>query len=140
MNYLLDADAAIDHLAGESGVHALISTLARADLGLAATTLVELYTGAYRSADPKAAERELRAFLKTVTVLPLSRRVIERAAHLRVDLLNRNLSVRTRAYDILAAAFALEHGLTIVTSNTRDYRGITGLTQLDARTGQRTTH
>ncbi len=140
MSYLLDADATIDHFSGEPGVQALISTLAKTDLGLAATTLVELYTGVFRSADPIAAERELRTFLKTVTILPLTRRVIERTARLRVDLLNRNLSVRTRAFDILAAAFALEHGLTIVTSNTRDYRGITGLTQLNARTGQLTPH
>ena len=140
MNYLLDADATIDHLSGEPSVQALITSLAKADLGIAATTLVELYTGVYRSANPGAAERELQAFLKTVTILPLSRRVIFRAARLRADLLNRNLAIRTRAYDILAAAFALEHGLTIVTSNTRDYRGIAGLTQLDARSGKFMTH
>jgi tRNA(fMet)-specific endonuclease VapC len=140
MKYLLDADATIDHLSGEPGAGALISTLARDDLGLGATTLVELYTGVYRSDDPIAAERELRTFLRTVTILPLTRRVIERAARIRADLLDRNLAIRTRAYDILAAAFALEHGLTLVTSNTRDYRGITGLTQLDTRTGQLTTH
>ncbi|HTE86935.1 MAG TPA: type II toxin-antitoxin system VapC family toxin [Dehalococcoidia bacterium] len=140
MNYLLDADATIDHLSGEPGVAALISTLAKVDLAIAAPTLVELYTGVYRSSDPIRAERELRVFLKSVTILPLTRRVIQRAARLRADLLNRNLSVRTRAYDILAAAFGLEHGLAIVTSNTRDYRGITGLTQLNTRTGQLTTH
>lgn len=114
MTSLLDADAATDHLSGEPGVAALISTLAKAELGLAAPTLVELYTGVYRSADPSTAERALRTFLQTVTVLPLTRRVIQRAARLRADLLSRNLSIRTRAYDILAAAFALEHGLTIL--------------------------
>jgi tRNA(fMet)-specific endonuclease VapC len=140
MNYLFDADATIDHLSGEPGAAALISTLAKTDLAIAATTLVELYTGVYRSPDPITAERELHAFLQTVTILPFTRRVIARAARLRADLLNRNLAIRTRAYDILAAAFALEHDLTIVTSNTRDYRGIGGLTQLDTRTGQLTTH
>ena len=140
MNYLLDADATIDHFAGEPGIAALFPTLAQAGIGLAETTLVELYTGVFRGADPVAAERQFRAFLRTVTVLPLARRVTVRAARIRADLLTRNLSVRSRAYDILAAAFALEHQLTIVTSNTRDYRGITGLTQLDARTGQLTTH
>src|SRR5579885_2729031 len=91
MNYLLDADATIDHLSGEPSVQALITSLAKADFGIAATTLVELYTGVYRSANPVAAERELQAFLKTVTILSLSRRVIFRAARLRADLLNRNL-------------------------------------------------
>jgi predicted nucleic acid-binding protein len=131
--YFPNADATIDHLSGESGAQALISTLAQEDLGVAATTLVELYTGVYHSLDPKQAERQLRTFLRTVTIVPLNRRVILRAANIRADLLNRNLSVRTRAYDILAAAVALEYNVTIVTSNTRDYRGIPGLRQLNAR-------
>jgi predicted nucleic acid-binding protein len=140
MNYLFDADATIDHFEGEPGIHALFPTLAQAGIALAETTLVELYTGVYRSPDPRPAERQLKTFLRTVTILPHTRRITLRAARLRADLLNRNLSVRSRAYDILAAAFALEHGLTIVTSNTSDYRGIAGLTQLNSRTGQVTTH
>jgi len=109
-------------------------------IAIAETTLVELYTGVYRTADPRPAERQLTTFLRTVTILPHTRRVTLRAARLRADLLNRNLSVRSRAYDILAAAFALEHRFTIVTSNTGDYRGISGLTQLNSRTGQLTSH
>ncbi|HZU75428.1 MAG TPA: type II toxin-antitoxin system VapC family toxin [Dehalococcoidia bacterium] len=140
MNYLLDADAIIDISANEPGATALIATVAQGDLAVAATTLVELYTGVYRSADPAQAERELKAFLRTVAVLPLTRAVITRAARIRADLLNRGLSIRTRAYDILAAAFALEHNLTLVTSNTRDYRGIPGLTQLNSRAGQLTSN
>ena len=140
MNYLLDADATIDHFEAEPAIQALYPTLAQSGIGLAETTLIELYTGVYRSADRPAAERQLRAFLRTVTILPLTRRITLRAAQIRADLLNRNLSVRSRAYDILAAAFALEHGLTMVTSNTRDYRGVSGLTQLNSRTGQLTTH
>lgn len=57
MNYLLDADATIDHFSGEPSAHALFSTLAQVDIGVAATTLVEVYTGVYRSADGIAAER-----------------------------------------------------------------------------------
>jgi predicted nucleic acid-binding protein len=140
VSYLLDADAAIDYLAGQPEAAAIIQPLARTELFIAATTLVELYTGVYRDLDPAAAERGLQTFLRAVTILPLSRRVIRRVARLRADLLNRGLSIRPRAYDILAAAFALEHGLTLVTSNTRDYRGIRGLTQLDIRTGQTMTH
>lgn len=140
MTYLLDADATIDHFDAEPGIQALYPTLAQAGSSLAETTLIELYTGVYRSADPRAAERQLTAFLRTVTVLPVTRRVTLRAARIRADLLNRRLSVRSRAYDILAAAFALEYRLTVVTSNTRDYRGIPGLTQLNSRTGQLTTY
>ena len=140
MKYIFDADAAIDHFEDQPGAQALVVSLSQDKIALAPTTLVELYTGVYRSTDPLGAERQLREFLRITTVLPLNQRVIRRAARIRADMLAQNLSIRSRAYDILAAAFALEHNLILVTSNTRDYRGITGLTLLDSRSGQTTTH
>lgn len=141
MTYLFDADATIDHFQGEPGIQELFPTLAAAGICLAETTLVELYTGVYLSDDSQADEDSLTAFLRGVTVLPLTREVTLGAARIRADLVrHHDRTFRTRAYDILAAAFALEHDLTIVTSNTSDYHGITGLKQLNCRTGEKTTH
>lgn len=140
MTYLFDADATIDHFQGEPGLQALFPTLAAAGISLAETTLVELYTGAYLSDDPAARVAELSAFLRGLTVLPLTRAVTLRTARIRADLVQQKRAIRTRAYDILAAAYALEHGLTLVTSNSSDYHHITGLTQLNCRTGRRTTY
>lgn len=118
----------------------LFPILARDGINLAETTLVELYTGVYLDDDPAAREAQLSAFLRGASVLPLTREVTLKAARIRADLVRQKLSIRTRAYDILAAAFALEHGCIIVTSNSSDYRNIVGLTQLDCRTGSITTH
>jgi tRNA(fMet)-specific endonuclease VapC len=140
MTYLFEEDATIDHFQGERGLQTLFPALARAGISLAETTLVELYTGMYLSDDPTARGAQLNAFLRGATILPLTRAVTLRAARIRADLVRQKLSIRTRAYDILAAAFALEHGLIIVTSNSSDYRNIVGLTQLDCRTGAITAH
>jgi len=54
--------------------------------------------------------------------------VARRCARLRLDLKNRGKRVRSRALDLITAATALEHGLTLVTRNTVDYHDIPGLT------------
>jgi len=45
----------------------------------------------------------------------------------RSELRRKGRSVRQRAFDIVIAATALTHRLTLVTRNTADYRAIDGL-------------
>lgn len=136
MKYLLDADSTIDHLSGVIDLFTDIPNLAPRDLALAAPSLIELYTGVYGSRNPRQADRDLKRFLKAVTIIPLNQRTIHATARLRNDLVSRKQPIRHRAYDLIAAATALEYSLTVVTSNTRDYQDIPKLTTLDPRTGQ----
>ena len=133
MRYLWDADAVIDHLTGQLGARALHRTSAREGLAVSIITYIELFEGASRSPDPREALRSLRAFLHRVTILPVSRRVAEETARLRAELRARNRPIQHRAYDLIVAATALVHGLTIVTSNTRDYSDIPRVTLLNTR-------
>lgn len=71
--------------------------------------------------------------MRALTVIPLNRRVILRTARLRYDLRSRNLPIKTRAYDLIVAATALEYGLTVVSSNVRDYQDIPGLSLFNPR-------
>ena len=134
MTYLWDADAVIDHLTGQPGARALHRDSAREGLAVSIVTYLELYEGALRSRNPKEALRALKAFLRRVTVLPVSRRVAEQTARLRADLRARHRPVQHRAYDLLVAATAQVYGLTLVTSNTRDYSDISNLPRLNTRT------
>ena len=68
-----------------------------------------------------------RAFLRGVPVLAFSQEIADQAADIRLDLRGRKRQVNERALDILVAATALEHRLTLVTRNTRDYADIAGL-------------
>ena len=52
---------------------------------------------------------------------------------LRHELLSRNLPIKHRAYELIVAATAQAHDLTVVTSNTRDYQDIPGLKRPNPR-------
>jgi len=126
MKYLLDADAVIDHLSQRIDLPVALP-------GLAATTLIEIYTGVYGSRNPRLAEGQLKRFLRTVTLIPLNQRVIHAAARLRAELRGKNLPITHRAFDLVAAATAREYQLTLVTSNIKHFTDIPGLRTLDPR-------
>lgn len=136
MTYLSDATWVIDFLADQPTAVALHPTLVRAGLALSLITYTELWEGVlFTKRDPKAAERGFTEFLRAVTILPYSRRVARRVAHLRGAMRQRGLRLEHRALDILVAGTALAYGLTMVTSDT-DFDDIPGLTLLDPRTGE----
>jgi predicted nucleic acid-binding protein len=134
MKYLGDADLVIDHFHHQPTVSRVMPDLLAEGLALSAVTLIELYEGVYFGRDARGAERDLRQFIRGVTVLPLNRRVIRRTAHVRGALRARRAQLLHRAYDVIAAATALEYDLTLVSSNAKDFRDIPDLRFLNART------
>lgn len=88
---------------------------------------MEIYQGVERAGDPEGAEAELSAFLESVPILPFSPAVARRCARLRESLRRSGRRVNQRALDLIIAATALEHDLTLVTRNQDDYRDIPGL-------------
>lgn len=106
---LLDTDVLVDHLRGRRRI------LAGTDeLHVSAVSRAELFSG--RGAE----ERRVRRLLEPMTDLPVDAAIAERAGRLRRG------STR-RLPDALIAATALEHRLTLVTRNVRDFDGIRGL-------------
>jgi predicted nucleic acid-binding protein len=57
-------------------------------------------------------------------VLPITIAVAQRCARLRRTLKNQGRRVNSRALDLIIAATALEHRLTLVTNNPKDYEDI----------------
>jgi predicted nucleic acid-binding protein len=62
-------------------------------------------------------------------MLPVSPAVARRCAEIRSLLKRQGKQPRKRAFDLVIAATALEHGLELVTHNPRDFRDIPGLTR-----------
>jgi predicted nucleic acid-binding protein len=129
MNYLIDTDWVIDYLLGDATARTLLASLS-GDLAISIITYSEVYEGILHSPDPRRGEEGLRAFLRQVRVLPITKAVAKRNAAIRLDLRSRGKTVRLRGLDLLIAATTLTHNCTLVTRNVDDYKDITGLQRL----------
>jgi predicted nucleic acid-binding protein len=126
MSYLIDSDVIADWLQGKSIAVQLISGLGNGHLAISIITYGEIYEGIYYGSNRNAIETAFRGFIRTTKVLPLSRLTMERFAHIRGDL--RKQGQLLADMDLLIAATAITHNLTLVTGNKRHFARIPGLT------------
>ncbi len=127
MPYLIDSDWVIDHLHGIPAAVSLLAHLARERNFISIITYIEVYQGVSRSPNPARAERQFEHFIAATPVLPITLQVAQRCARLRESLRRQGRRTHSRALDLIIAATALEHDLTLVTRNSADYQDIPGL-------------
>lgn len=126
MAYLVDSDFVIDHLANVPEVSQLLESLAEEGIAISVITYMEAYQGTLRS--PLAeAEALFGAFAEVVPIIPFSLAVARRCADLRETRRKQKKRVNSPALDLIIAATALEHNLTLVTRNLDDYRDLPDL-------------
>lgn len=107
---LVDTDIFVDHLRGARRL-----LLGSGDeVSYSVVTRCELFAGS------RTHERVVRELLAPFTERPIGRAIAERAGRIRRQ-------AGARIADALIAATALEHGLTLVTRNVRDFASIAGL-------------
>ena len=107
---LIDTDVFIDHLRGVRR----LEVPRRKSLYFSVITRCELLSG--RGVEEAVVEKLL---------VPFHELVVDRAVADRAGRLRRHIEIRTP--DALIAATALEHHLTLVTRNVRDFRGVPAL-------------
>jgi tRNA(fMet)-specific endonuclease VapC len=125
MSFLLDTDTCSAHLKRRSG---LMHRFVQHSGGLAIPTIVlgELYTWAYHRKNPEPViQRIENDLLPDVSVLDFDADCSKQFGMVRGELLQKGISVSR--LDLLIAAVALVHNLTLVTHNTADYKNIPGL-------------
>ncbi len=127
MPYLVDTDLVIDHLEHIIEANQLLDRLAPEGIAISIITYMEAYQGVVRSMNAKEARAKFQAFRRSVPVLPFSLSVAKRCASLREHLKKEQKRVKSRALDLINAAIALEHDLTLVTRNVEDYQDIPDL-------------
>ena len=127
MPYLIDTDLVIDHLANIPQANHLLEQLAPEGIAISIITYMEAYQGVVRSPNAKEARAKFQLFRRSVPILPFSLSVAKRCAILREQLKHDQKRVKSRALDLMNAAIALEHDLTLVTRNMEDYHDIPGL-------------
>lgn len=126
MTHLIDSDWFIDVFNGQPRAIAVLTALAPQGLFLSIITYGELYEGAYYSRNPQGALAQLQTLVATMTILPLTPPIMERFGIVRGSL-PRNIRQQVGDMDLLIAATALHHGLTLVTRNVKDYQLVPGV-------------
>ena len=122
--YLLDTDTCSHHFRGSQSVTER-AALHADELSISAVTLAELLTWTLRINAAPQWHRLLLRFLDAAQVLHVTPEVAERCGQIRAELFDQGHAVPVA--DMLIAATALVHNLTLVTHNTKHFASVTGL-------------
>lgn len=117
MPYLLDTDWNIHVLAGNADVVATIERLSGDRIFASRFSVAELYEGAFRSPNPQARLQAFRHFISGYRTAIPDDETAERFAETRSTLRRRGDLIPD--LDLLIAATALRHDLTVLSFNTR---------------------
>lgn len=129
MNCLCDSDVLIDFLNEVDSAVSIITPLLEAGLGVSLITVGEVYHGVLNGRHPEQAEDRLLTVLDSMSLISLDLPTMRLFAELRVHL--KSIGMTTGNNDLLIAATALRHDLTLVTRNRRHFDRIVGLRLLD---------
>ncbi len=124
MKYLLDTTQVVYFLRGAPSVVADLQSRKSEGMAVSIISIAELYEGVFGSRDPGAAERAVRDFLSDVSVLGIDEGTARIFGQERVKL--RQAGTRMSDMDLLIAATALYHNLTLLTSD-RDFERVENL-------------
>ncbi len=131
MRYLCDSDLLIDFLDELNAAVSIIAPLLDEGLGVSLIAVGEVYDGVLGGRDPVQAERRFLAVLERTSLvgldLPTMRIFAELRRHLRVN------GKETGDNDLMIAATALRHHLTLVTRNRRHFDRVPGLRLYEAK-------
>jgi predicted nucleic acid-binding protein len=114
--YLPDTNILIDAFRDKRGRRGLLSRLVSEGNSLAccAVTVAEIYSGMQLHEAPRT-----DAFLSALVWHNTNRAIARRAGRLRFDYARQGITLSLA--DTLIAAIALEHGLTLITANRKDF-------------------
>lgn len=123
--YLVDTDWIIHHLNKIEAFRARLEQAQEAGLSVSIISVAELWDGVYRSRDPQRTEEENRKFLSSVRILGIGEQTCKIFGRLRSSLRQQKRQVPD--FDMMIAAMALEHNLTLLTNNRKHFEQIEGL-------------
>ncbi len=124
--YLLDTNTCIRFLnPGKSTVPDRLAAISREEVAICQIVKAELYYGAYKSARRDANLALLARFFSQFESLPFNDAAAEAYGRLRAELDRRGMPIGPN--DLMIAAIALAHDLTLVTHNTSEFGRVPGL-------------
>ena len=125
MSYLVDSDWLIDAFIGVPATVNLPARFRTEGLAVSIVSYGELFEGAIGAPDPQAELAHFRAFLERLKLLPLTEPIMEVFAHTRANLRRQGRLIPD--LDLLIAATAIHHDVTLLTRNVRHFGRVPGL-------------
>ena len=125
MQYLLDTDTCIDLLRGVASTTGHAALVPPSECAISTVTSYELLFGASACARPMQERRKVLIFIGAITELSFDHGAADHAAQVRADLAAKGTLIG--ACDLQIAGHALAVGLTLVTSNGREFGRVKGL-------------
>jgi tRNA(fMet)-specific endonuclease VapC len=126
MTFLLDTDTCVFWLRGRPTVRARLAAVGPETIGVSTITLAELRYGAECSSQPAANHQAIDDFIGGVTVVGVDSEVARAFGEIKAHLRRQGNLIED--FDLLLAATALAHGMTLITNNTEHYGRIAQLT------------
>jgi tRNA(fMet)-specific endonuclease VapC len=124
MTHLLDTNICSAHMRRPGGLaHRFFQHAG--GLTISTVVLAELYAGAYKRPNPHRLLSLIADLLPEVILLDFDHACAQEFGKVKGDLLRKGISIPDT--DLLIAAAALVHDLTLVTHNTADFQNIPGL-------------
>ena len=115
MKYLVDTTWVIEYLRGNQDIIQRLQTYSPEGLAIAIVSMAELYEGVFRSNNPAGNETILKDFLTGVPVLGIDEEVCIIFGREMARL--RQVGMTVGDMDVLIAATALRHNLTVLTAD-----------------------
>ena len=119
MMYLIDTDWVVDYLKGKAPAVQLLESLAQEGAAISLITYGEIYEGIYYGKDRERHEKGFRGLLQIVDILSLNPLILEEFARIRGELRAKGQLIGD--LDLLIAATAIYHNLTLLTHNIRHF-------------------
>ena len=123
--YLLDTDIIIYALKGHPGVKSSLEKHALSPMAMSVISLMELYYGAHRSAQPEANIARVRTLEHAFRILPAADDIAGTFGSLKAHMATAGTMLDD--FDLIIAATALAMNLTLVSNNERHFARIEGL-------------
>lgn len=121
MQSLIDTNIVIDYLRGDHATTAKIKQLLPEGVSISTVSLAELYHGAEKSSHPKQNVKKINRFISIpeIKVLPIDTDIAVEYGQLLSELEEKG--VKLAGLDVLIAATARLHRLSIVTSDKKHF-------------------
>ena len=122
--YLLDTSICVFLFRQKYGIAEKLSALSPSQCYISEVTIAELKYGAYKSNRAEDNLRLVDQLVSEVNVVPFAES-IEFFSFFKTRL--RAMGTPVEDFDLLIASAAVQHGLTLVTDNTKHFKNIQGL-------------